>query len=306
MTQSAGVFSGRQWIRALFVLGMVCMWALPAAAEPLHLLSWNVRNYLSQNQVIEGRWRPDYPKPEAEKAALRAVLLSERADVVFFQEMGAEPYLRELQRDLRTKGLDYPYLAMGRGVDTVRHLAVLSKVPIEVHLHAHTEAEHQLPLRRGLMEVKIEHEAGVLQVFNLHLKSRWTVDQADPLAQQQRNGEMERLVEIVRQRRHPQETLLILGDFNEPGTFPARTWLLEQLPELERLPQTDSQGDDWTYYWAREDRRESIDAIYHWPAEPTPFKLSPIRIVDPSAVMQASDHRPLSIVLESKRIESEK
>lgn len=301
MSQSAGIISGRQIFRILVVFGWLWLFTVPAFAEPLHLLSWNVRNYLSQNQVIEGRWRPDYPKPEAEKAALREVLLSERADVVFFQEMGAEPYLRELQRDLRTMGLDYPYRAMGRGVDTVRHLAVLSRIPLsEVNLHAVAD-EVLPPIRRGLMEVVIEYDGEVVRVFNVHLKSRWTVDRADPLAQQQRGAEMERLVDIVSERRKPGDTLLILGDFNEPEDFPARLFLLDRLSALQRLPQQDSAGADWTFYWEREDRREAIDAIYYWPPDQDEMEVSAVRIVDGPEVMQASDHRPLGISLGGER-----
>ncbi len=298
MAQSAGAFSGRHWRRALLVLGLLCVSVGSAVGEPLQLLSWNVRNYLSQNQVIEGRWRPDYPKPEAEKAALRAVLLGEQADVVFFQEMGSEPYLRELQRDLRGKGLDYPYRAMGRGVDTVRHLAVLSRIPLrEVHLHAVPD-EDLPPMRRGLMEVVNENEGELVRVFNEHLKSRWTVDRADPLAQEQRSAEMERLAQIVSDRRKPGDTLLVLGDFNEPEDFPARLFLLEELSALQRLPQQDSEGTDWTFYWDREDRREAIDAIYYWPPDKGGIGVSAVRIVDDPEVMEASDHRPLAVSLD--------
>lgn len=145
------------------------------------------------------------------------------------------------------------------------------------------------------MEVVIEHEESIVRVFNVHLKSRWTVDRADPLAQQQRSAEMERLVEIVGERRQPGDTLLILGDFNEPEDFPARLFLLDQLSSVLGLPQQDSKGADWTFYWEREDRREAIDAIYYWPPDQNEIGVSAVRIVDGPEVMEASDHRPLGV-----------
>ena len=33
----------------------------------IRVASYNVHNYLSMDRIVEGRWRPDYPKPEKEK-----------------------------------------------------------------------------------------------------------------------------------------------------------------------------------------------------------------------------------------------
>ena len=47
--------------------------AVDAAAGSLAVATWNVENYLPAARRVDGVFRPGYPKPEAEKAALRAV-----------------------------------------------------------------------------------------------------------------------------------------------------------------------------------------------------------------------------------------
>lgn len=73
-------------------------------AETLTLATYNVENYGPAKRVTEAGYRKDYPKPEAEKAALRTVLRGINADVLVLQEMGGAVYLEELRRDLKAEG----------------------------------------------------------------------------------------------------------------------------------------------------------------------------------------------------------
>ena len=76
--------------------------ALAAAlgAETLTVATFNVENYTLADRMVEGVFRQEYPKPEAEKAAVRRVIRAIRPDVLALQEMGAAPFLEVLQRDL--------------------------------------------------------------------------------------------------------------------------------------------------------------------------------------------------------------
>src|SRR3954464_10987169 len=81
-------------------------------AETLTIATYNIENYGPADRMTEAGYRKDYPKPEAEKRALRTVIRGLGADVLVLQEMGGQPYLDELQRDLKTAGCDYPFAAL--------------------------------------------------------------------------------------------------------------------------------------------------------------------------------------------------
>ncbi len=70
--------------------------AAPSAAAQspgvtLRLATYNVRNYNSVDRRVNGEFKPHWPKPEAEKAALRNVILSARPDVLAEGAAGGRP-----------------------------------------------------------------------------------------------------------------------------------------------------------------------------------------------------------------------
>src|SRR5687768_6399778 len=69
--------------------------------ETLTIATYNLENYGPANRMTDAGYRKDYPKPEAEKQALRKVIRAIDADVIMLQEMGGAPYLEELRRDLK-------------------------------------------------------------------------------------------------------------------------------------------------------------------------------------------------------------
>ena len=77
--------------------------------ETITIATYNVENYGPANRMSEGIYRKDYPKPEAEKRALRSVIRGLGAEILVMQEMGDRPYLEELRRDLKAEGCDYPF-----------------------------------------------------------------------------------------------------------------------------------------------------------------------------------------------------
>jgi hypothetical protein len=38
--------------------------------ETIRIASYNLKNYLIMDRLVEGQWRKDYPKPEAEKSII--------------------------------------------------------------------------------------------------------------------------------------------------------------------------------------------------------------------------------------------
>lgn len=266
----------------------------------LRVATWNVENYLVMNRIIDGRWRPDYPKPESEKAALRRVLADLDADILALQEMGSAPFLRELQRDLRLEGLDYPHALLMQGDDLVRHVAVLSRVP-PVHVEGHADLDFpylhgRIPMKRGLQEVHFE-TAGVRWIlFNVHLKSRHTDYRDDPRSHWRRTAEARVARDAIRRRHGESGTAyMVLGDFNDSTRgAPLRRFLTVGGRTLTvMLDATDRNGRRWTHHWAREDVYSRADYILVSPALLPHVVEGRAWIFDHDDALAASDHRPV-------------
>jgi endonuclease/exonuclease/phosphatase family metal-dependent hydrolase len=190
-------------------------------AEVLTVATYNVENYLAVDRRIEGIYRPAYPKPEAAKQVLRAVIRGLAADVLALQEMGPPGYLEELRRDLRAEGLDYPHVALAEASDPDRHLAVISRVPFRsVRTVADLDFSYfgaREKVKRGLLEITLAAVDGDWTLFVVHLRSRHTERLDDPASALCRAGEAEAIRNHVLARFPDPATarFLILGDCND-------------------------------------------------------------------------------------------
>jgi endonuclease/exonuclease/phosphatase family metal-dependent hydrolase len=296
MTRRSG---GRGW---RFGIGALLLWlggSLPAGAVEVRVGSWNLQNYLVADRVVEGVYRRAYPKPEAEKAALREVLLETRPDVLAIQETGDERFLLELQRDLARDGLDYPHRVWMAGADEHRHLALLSRLP-PAGVWRHDELSGRFlgrsePVKRGLLEVAFVSAGVEWRLFNLHLKSRFTVNPDDPSALEQRNAEATAIRNVVAARiaEYPALPVLVAGDFNDhPVSRPLRRFLaINDRPLLVAIPVADDRGDTWTHFYAREEAYERIDFFLAAPAMIARVRGGAGWIPDSPVMRRASDHR---------------
>ncbi len=274
---------------------------LAASAQALTLATYNVENYLVADRRVDGVFRPAFPKPESEKAALRAVIRTLDADLLALQEMGRQPFLDELQRDLRAEGLDYPHAALVAGADEDRHVALLSRVPLKaVHRHVRLPAgKRGATVRRGVLEAVVATDRGDLSVFVIHLKSRRTDDPADPEGRTQRADEAVAVRDLVL-RRHPDPSralFVVCGDFNDsPASRPLRALTRRGRTVIgSLLPAADSRGETWTHVYRREDAYTRLDYLLVSPALRRRVAAPGARIVDVPAVRHASDHRPVVV-----------
>ena len=278
--------------------------AAELAGDPLRIATWNVANYGPTGRVTAAGYRSDYPKPEAEKAALRAALHRLDADVLALQEMGPPAYLEELARDLAREGLHYPYRAIA-GDGEPRRNALLSRRPLHaVHTHLDLEFPYlgqPTRLRRGLLEATLATPGGEITLVVLHLKSPLSDDPRDPRADALRRAEAGAVRDRLRERfPDPRGArFLLLGDCNEVPAGPAvQTLRRRGRTELLRLaPATDDRGDSWTHHYRRGETYTRVDLILYSPAT-APWIAGPGVIVDGPDVRQASDHRPVVIALE--------
>lgn len=276
-----------------------------AWAESLTIATYNVENYGPADRLIEAGFRKDYPKPEAEKQALRAVIRSLGADVLVLQEMGGQPYLDELRRDLATEGAAYPHAALATAADADRHLAILARRPLKA-VTTHTDLQFTYfdakeTVKRGLLEATIETAAGDVTIFALHLKSRFTDRPDDPLSTTRRTGEATAIRDRVL-RRFPNPAaarFVVLGDCNDGRTGRA-IGLLQKRGRTEiamLLPAADSRGEVWTHAFRREETYSRVDHVFVSPGLRAAVVGGTARIHDGESVRHASDHRPVFVVL---------
>ena len=282
--------------------------ALAAAlqAETLTVATYNVENYGSANRMTEAGYRKDYPKPEVEKQALRAVIRGLDADVLVLQEVGGQAYLDELRRDLENEGMDYPQASLLEGNDPDRHVAVLSRRPFKAVM-PHTALEFSYfggkeLVKRGLLEVTFATATGDLTLFGLHLKSRFTDRPDDPLSAVRRAGEATAIRDAVLAR-FPDPTdarFLILGDCNDGKTGKAVQRLLRRgkTEVAKLLPAADARGETWTHAYRKEETYSRVDHILVSPGLSASVRGGVAHIYGAAEAMGASDHRPVVVTLE--------
>ena len=287
------------------ILGALCL-ATFVRAEPLTIATYNVENYGPANRMIEVGYRKDYPKPEAEKHALRRVIRALDADVLVLQEMGGAPYLEELRRDLKTEGLDYPHRAIAAGPDEERQVAVLSKRPLlRVTTHADLEFAYlggKERVKRGVLEATVAVGGIEVTLFGVHLKSRYTDRPDDPQSAARRAGEAMAVRDLVLRRfpRPAEGRFVILGDCNDGRTSRALSYLQKRgrTTIAHLLGAEDSRGEEWSYAFRREQSYSRVDQILVSPGLQSAVKAGAASIYDGEGVREASDHRPLVVVLE--------
>ena len=285
--------------RAAFLLAAVCFVSVGLSAEILRIGTYNVENYLIMDRLVEGRWRPDYPKPEIDKSALRGVIAAVDPDILALQEMGSKPFLDELQRDLKREGVDYPYSYLLEGPDEVRHLAVLSRIPFqEVHEHIDLDFPYRggrETIRRGLLEIVFETGGETWSLFVVHLKSKWTEYPDDPNAEQKRTGEATAARNRILERYDPEKgaLYLIAGDFNDTRDTPTLRRFLRRGPVTisHIISAVDSNGLNWTQHWERQGIYSQFDYLLASPALFERQLDGQCGIFDGDGADLASDHR---------------
>jgi endonuclease/exonuclease/phosphatase family metal-dependent hydrolase len=269
----------------------------PATPVTIRLATYNVRSYFSDNRLVDGVYLHDWPKPEDEKTALRAVIRAAHPDVLAMEEMGLAPYLEELQRDLATEGLKYPYSTLVNGPDPDRHVAVLSRLPL-AEVDAHADIPYQLgkgtsQVHRGLLEVHFVTAGVPWTLYVVHLKSKLTEVSFDPQSARERDAEAVAVRDVIRQRQPltGAELVAVVGDFNDTRDSPPlkRFLELDGKPLLRAAPALDSRGEAWTLSYPRADTYDRCDFILLSAA------LAPAQkggaVVDIPAATEASDHR---------------
>ena len=271
----------------------------------IRIATYNVRNLFLCG---EGE-----AKPAREVRALVKAIGKIAADILVLQEVGSLASLEKLNQQLQ---IPYPHIGCLPG-NSLRgiHLAVFSRVPVELVSHAdtpltteagevlnayadHVAAEQNLLSSVRLQRDVLEIRCSELTLFGVHLKSKgnpaWQCVSADEI----RAVEARAVAQIVSaaQAVHGAKSQVLLGDFNELSSA-------ENLQPINQLGWYDAHeekfarlGRNPSTYWPK--RRMRLDRILMSP-ETVP------KLIDDSAQLfsgdlfrQASDHLPVSIDLQ--------
>jgi endonuclease/exonuclease/phosphatase family metal-dependent hydrolase len=275
------------------------------ASAALTVATYNVENYTIANRMVDGVYRPAYPKPEKEKAALWQVIAGIAPDILAVEEMGAQAFLDDFRRELKQAGQDYPHAVVLEAADKDRHVAVLSKVPFkEVHRHAAVPLTYfgrKELVKRGVLEVVFATTEGDFSLFVVHLKSKYTERKDDPESALQRALEAEAVRDLVlsRQPDPAKGKFIICGDWNDTrGTRPVKA--MQKRGETvvgDLVYAADSRGEVWTHFFRREDIYSRIDYLLVSPALKPFVAGNRATIWDGAGVGDASDHRPVFLSL---------
>ncbi len=266
----------------------------------VRVASFNIENYLVCDRWIEGKFVKNYPKPENAKDALRKLIKKINPDVLALQEIGTEPFLKELQNDLKSEGLQFPFATIVEAKDSTRHIAVLSKLPFKgTPLHHQLSFSYQKNLeyvKRGLLEVSFENETNTWRLFVVHLKSKRNDMAGDRDSHLFRELEAKTIARFIQERFSLTKELFILaGDFNDSKSSQTLKHFI-QLP-VQNLPHKDSRLESWTYRYGKEDSYIRHDFILPSKTFQGFLSKTEVSIDDSPESLIASDHRPIYIDL---------
>lgn len=274
-------------------------------AETWKMATYNLANYNLTDRQIEGAFLTQYPKPEHEKTALRRIIKRMDVDVLALQEIGGEAFLRELQRDLKSEGVNYPYSRVMTAVDEARKIAVLSRHPF-----ASVDENDDLDfkyfegrelVKRGMLEVRFATPVGEITLFVVHFKSPLTERRDDPGSIIRRGREATAARDRLLERFPDPEAakFLVLGDFNDgPADRAVRAFRTRgDLRISELLAVKDSRGETWTHSYRRNDVYSRVDHIMISPGLKPFVSSGSGTVIDWPGVMSASDHRPVVVEL---------
>lgn len=296
--------SGAPVLRLLGLFAAVHLLVVVASAT-ITVAAYNVENYTLADRMVEGVFRPAYPKPESEKAAVRQVIAGINPDILAVEEMGGQPYLDDFLRELKQAGQHFPHAVVLEAGDADRHVAVLSKLPFkEVKRHAKVPiAYFGQPdiVKRGVLEVVFATNEGDFSVFVVHLKSKRTERKDDPEGGIQRASEAEAVRDLVLSR-YPDPAkgkFMVVGDWNDTrSTRPVRAMLKRGDTVIgELVAATDSRGEVWTHFFRREDTYARIDYLMVSPALKSFVAGNRATIWDGAGTREASDHRAVYLQL---------
>lgn len=221
---------------------------------------WNLHSYLDAYRVIDGVSQKA-PKPQAEKQKILETLKRINPDVLGVVEIGGKANLLDFARVLSEGGLNYPYMAVSDNNPEYPQTAILSKIPMKDVVKDGKESfvyfGENAKSHRGILVAKFNTQNQDWNFGVLHLKSRFGAKKRDPNFDIFRKNECEKIAKVLTKYTSKNEAIIIGGDFNdEPHD---KAILILKNTGLNLLPQQDSKGNSYSYYWAKNNESRQFD-----------------------------------------------
>ncbi|MFD0895761.1 endonuclease/exonuclease/phosphatase family protein [Luteolibacter ambystomatis] len=276
-----------------------------ATNGPVRFVAYNVENWLDRNRYPGSKATTDGTKPEKAKQAVIAVLAATKPDILGVCEIGESSDLAELQTRLKAAGIDLPHVHHAGGADPIRHLALLSRFPITATVKP-SKTSYLLNgrtygMQRGILDATVRVNEKDYRFLGAHLKSKRDVQEGDQ--EQMRASEGHLLRDHIEGilAAAPSTRLIAYGDFNDTKASTVVKTLqggANRQDSLTPLALADSHGETWTQHWDYEDIYSRFDWIMVSKTLKPEVDAKASRVVDEPACGEASDHRPVMMVLE--------
>lgn len=294
-----GVHGARASAVVCGVLGAWSWWGaggLGAAPAPVVFAAYNLENY-----AVSAAPRVRTKAPAAREAVVDAVA-EVWPDVLGVCEVASPEALEELCTRLKDRGLDFPHREWVDGPDPDRHLALVSRFPIQ-----RRDSQARIPfelggayelVRRGFLDVTVRVRSGYdLRLVGVHLKSRLPIPAGEELVRRREADLLRRHVDTLLLE-EPGVNLLVYGDFNDTREQPVLREVLGPAGgvfSLQDVAVEDVHGERWTHHRQASDVYSRIDfLLVNRALKPEVVKGSGL-ISSPKQWRLASDHRLISV-----------
>ncbi|MEJ6580290.1 MAG: hypothetical protein QNL68_10880 [Akkermansiaceae bacterium] len=272
------------------------------SAETVRFMAYNLKNYLTMDVFLKGGVKEARPKDPKEVAAIIDIIVKQQPQILGLCEIGTKEDLADLQSRLKAAGLDLPHSHHAGGMDTTRHLGLLSALPITA-----TNSQDHLPfkmndeeflMRRGILDVTIDLPNGPTHFIGLHLKSKRpsnTFDEAELRLNEARlaKAHCDAIIE-----EDPEARIVLYGDMNDTRKTPPLSIMMGRSNSnnyLEDAFVKDSRGELWTHYWSYQQQYSRFDFILLSKTIKPEIDWKKSYIADPPNWFEASDHRPVIV-----------
>jgi len=278
--------------------------AQDTTTDPVTVVFYNLKNYLSMERRVRGEVVEDAPKPGNEIKAVIEGIVAMQPDILGVCEIGDATHIADLQSRLKAAGVNLPHTETVKdSAGWNRNLALFSRFPI-IDRSSRDDYTYELAgtrhaFQRGVLDVKLAiNPQYQLRYIGLHLKSKREVPEGDQA--------LMRLNEARLAREHidgildaePGTNLLVMGDLNEIRIEPPIKTLQGGFgggAYLKALGLSDEQGHTWTHFWSFADVYSRFDYALYSEGLEGELNRPLCRIHHWEDWEKASDHRPIVI-----------
>jgi len=274
--------------------------------EPITVVFYNLKNYLSMDRRVEGEVIENGSKPEEEIAPLIEALKVMQPDILGVCEIGDITHLDDLQARLKAAGIELPETELVTAASGFnRNLALLSRFPIIARNsrddYTYKIGDLKLPFQRGVLDVPLRINPHYhLRYVGLHLKSKREIPEADQALMRLNEARLarEHIDHIF--EKEPGTNLLVTGDFNDLRIEPPVKALQGRFGRddyLTSLMLDDQYGFRWTHHWSFADSYSRFDYMLYSKGISKEIDRDKSHIYHWDGWDKASDHRPLVVNL---------